>query len=909
MNTGKEHKILTTYISVAKSFFAVVTVFIVMFLVIGEIVFPDERDAVRTDCELFETEWMRVLDNGEKVPVETPGKVPAEYGEVVTLTTTLPDNVYNGETICFRTIWQDVTVYIDGELRQEYSTQNSRPFGTNSTTRYTFVELFEEDAGKEMIYQFSSNSKYAGDIRESYIGDRTSIWMHFLAKSGLRTGVSFFLLLLSFLCIIVCTVLKFVYKKTFDLNYLAWTILFSALWMLSEVEFRQLLLKNVSIVSSITYWSLMLIPLTLLLYINDIQKRIYEKVYIVPIGYMMILFVVVTMLQVFDIAQFVEMLIFTHIGIAISIICIIITLMIDTFKKRSSDYMLAGMGVYGMLISAILEIVVYYLNADLSIGTVMAFGLLYLLIMAIIKTGKDLLQSEKNKQQAIIAREAQAKFLANMSHEIRTPINVIIGMNEMILRENDNDEIKEYADNIQSASNMLLGLVNDVLDFSKIESGHLELVEDKYYLKQLIQDEVLLLKARAAGKQISTQVEVSPEIPKELCGDELRIKQILTNLLSNAVKYTKEGSVTLKVFFEWDNEDTIKLGFSVIDTGIGIKEEDLSKLFASFKRLELNKNRSIQGTGLGLNIAKQLVELMNGKIYVESEYGEGSTFTVIIPQKVLDKQPIGNYEKASLEKKKEKPVSVNTFTAPDASILIVDDNPINLSVMKGLLKRTKIQVDLAKSGKESLELTKNQVYDIIFMDHMMPEMDGVEALRLLRMDESNPNKASVVIALTANAIAGCREMYLNYGFNDYFAKPIEADKLDGLLLQYLPKELILMESQVDLELLHIDKKKGMNYCMNSEEFYKEILVEFSKLGNEYISQLDEYFKNHEWKKYAIVAHSIKGNAINIGADNFSKLALKHELAGKEQNEELINAEYENFMKAIKALIEKVEKML
>jgi signal transduction histidine kinase/ActR/RegA family two-component response regulator len=450
-----------------------------------------------------------------------------------------------------------------------------------------------------------------------------------------------------------------------------------------------------------------------------------------------------------------------------------------------------------MLLTAILEMIFYYTGSSLSLGTVLAIGLLFLLIMAIIKTGQDLFLSEKKKQQAITAREAQAKFLANMSHEIRTPINAIIGMNEMILRENENEAIQDYAHNIQSASDMLLGLVNDVLDFSKIESGQLELIEDTYHLATLLQAELLLLRARTGDKPLSTLIDIDPKLPSKLLGDELRIKQILTNLLSNAVKYTLNGSVTLKVFFQPIDTQTIKLCFSIIDTGIGIRKEDLPKLFDSFKRLELNKNRTIQGTGLGLNIAKQLVESMQGTIVVESEYGKGSTFTISIPQKIMDAQPIGNLEDTLDKLRKEKTVPKTLFTAPDASILIVDDNSTNLILMKGLLKRTKANVTLASSGQKCLDLTKANRYDIIFMDHMMPELDGVETLHRLRADSSNPNQNALVIALTANAIAGCKEMYAAYGFNDYFAKPVQADKLEELLINHLPKELVHLTDQTD----------------------------------------------------------------------------------------------------------------
>ena len=930
----------TKYIAIIRKLLLIVTILLFAFLFISQIAFPDERDTLSTDCQVFEAQWQQVLENGDRIDVEIPGKVPAEYGEVVTLTTTLPEDMYHGEYLCFQPVWQDVEILIDGELRQSYTTKESRPFGINSPMRYLFVELGEEDAGKELAYQFSSYSKYAGNMRTSYIGDRLSIWVHLLEKSGLQSVIAIFLLLLSLFCIITCMVLKLAYKKPLALSYLAWTVFFCACWMLSEAEYRQILVKNISILSCYAYWSLMIIPLPLSIYMNEIQNGRYQKFFFVPITYSVFILIVGTLLQIFDIVQFVQQIPYIHFGIIVALLCIVGTIVADVIRKKISDYLFVGIGIFGLLLTAVLEMVVYYMGSNLSLGTVLAIGLVFLLVMAIIKTGQDLFESEKKKQQAILAREAQAKFLANMSHEIRTPINAIIGMNEMILRENEDAGVREYSHSIQNASNMLLGLVNDVLDFSKIESGQLELVEETYDLASLLRDEMLLLRARAAEKPISTQIEADARIPAGLWGDELRIKQVLTNLLSNAVKYTKEGTVTLKVSYKQVDPDTIVLYFSVTDTGIGIKEENLEQVFDSFKRLELDKNRAIQGTGLGLNIAKQLVTLMRGTISVESEYGKGSVFTVVIPQKIMDKKPIGELEISKPQVKKSKQVTKNYFTAPEAKILVVDDNSMNLAVIKGLLKRTRMQLDFANSGKDGLELTKNKKYDIILMDHMMPELDGVEVLHMLRADKKNSNQNTIVIALTANAVAGSREMYAEYGFDDYFTKPILADKLDELLLLHLPKELVHMtiegeetvteekimkeekttidkapetgeaaaaNVEVSEELLVIDHELGLSYCMDSEEFYEEILIEFDRQCSEYLPQLETHFQNRDWKNYAILAHALKGSSLNIGAANFSQLSLKHELAGKEENVSFIEAEYAGYVAAVKALVKKIKK--
>ena len=911
MKTKAKSSFSSICMKMSKLVLTVSTALLFIFLIVGSIVYPDERD-VSGECELFETQWYHVQENGDRVPIEVPGNVEAEYGEVVTLVTTLPDDITCGESICFRPVWQDVTIYVDGELRVEYTTRDSRPFGTNSAFRYVFVDLTEEDEGKELTYVFSSDSKYAGSMRDAYIGERSGIWTNLINESGVRTVIALFLFLMSLFCIIVCTILKWGYKIDLALNYLAWTLFFCSLWMLSEIEFRQLFFRNVSVLTGSTYWSLMIIPLPLFIYINEIQQRRYQKIFMVPIIYSCVVLVAGTLLQVFDVVQFVEQLPVIHAGDAIAVICVIATLTLDTIKGRIKDYLVVGVGIYGMIITAVMEILLYYIDTGISLGTVLAVGLLFLLIMAIIKTGQDLFVSEKKRQQAIAARESQAKFLANMSHEIRTPINAVIGMNEMILRESQNEEVLEYARNIESASNMLLELVNEILDFSKIESGQLELFEDTYQFVPMLQEQILMLNARVSGKPISTQIEVDPELPSAFYGDELRVKQIITNLLSNAVKYTKEGTIKLKVAFEWLNEDTTEISISVIDTGVGIRKEDQAQLFESFKRFELKKNRNVEGSGLGLNIVKQLVDLMKGKITVDSEYGKGSDFTVCIPQKVMDKKPIGSLETALREAKKPAPAKEDFFTAPDARVLVVDDNAMNLTLMKNLLKRTQMTVDLAPSGKQCLELTQRNRYDLILMDHMMPELDGVETLNLLRADDLNANRYTKVIALTANAIVGSREMYLNYGFDDYLSKPIKADDLDKMLMYHLtgeggqPMPVDTPPIEIPEDLLYIDKATGLSYCMDDEEFYADVLNIFCNQAQGYMPQLDEFVKKRDWTQYAIATHGIKTNTLNIGATNFSKLSLEHELAGKAENEEFIMTEYPKYKEALKQLVEKIQ---
>lgn len=388
------------------------------------------------------------------------------------------------------------------------------------------------------------------------------------------------------------------------------------------------------------------------------------------------------------------------------------------------------------------------------------------------------------------ASQAKSDFLANMSHEIRTPINAMLGMDEMIMRDAKDPIVLGYAKDIDSAGKQLLSLVNDILDFSKIESGKFSLTLEDYDMFSIINDCYNMGIGRANEKKLNFLIENNPKLPAKLYGDEVRIRQIAINFLTNAIKYTENGTITLKFDMEPVSEEMINLIVSVKDTGIGISEKNLGNLFEMFTRVDERLHRNIEGTGLGLAISKQLSELMNGKIYVESTVGVGSVFTVVIPQKVTNATPMGKFEINRKEQIDVKKPRRQSFTAEKASVLIVDDVRVNLNVVRLLLRDTRIQMDLAESGMEALEYIKRKHYDVVLMDHMMPDMDGIETLKKIRLMDDNENQFVPIIALTANAVQGVEKMYLESGFCDYITKPVRAPELESALLKYLPETLV-----------------------------------------------------------------------------------------------------------------------
>lgn len=523
-------------------------------------------------------------------------------------------------------------------------------------------------------------------------------------------------------------------------------------------------------------------------------------------------------------------------------------------------------------------------------------------------------------KKAIAASEAKSSFLSNMSHEIRTPINAILGMNEMILRESEEENILTYSKNVRVAGNTLLGLVNDILDFSKIEEGKIEIIDVDYDISSMINDLVTMIQARADRKGLLLKLDFDRRLPKQLCGDEIRIKQVIANILTNAVKYTQEGSVTFRIGYERipDDDKNVMLDVSVTDTGIGIKAEDIEKIFIKFERVEEERNRNIEGAGLGMTITKNLLEKMGSSLKVQSVYGEGSTFSFKLKQKVRTWEELGDYEEAyhkSLSKQKKYK---EKFTAPQAELLVVDDVPMNLAVIKSLLKTTAVKIDTATSGDECIGMTHEKKYDLILLDHMMPGKDGIQTLREMRFDSENKNLYTPIICLTANAVAGARDEYLRKGFDDYLTKPIDTDRLEEMLMMYLPKEKIIKsvsgeapkesasekQSVPDwlFDIKALDVKKGLSHCGDAESYLETLKIYGSNAASS-ADEIDRLWESGDKENTTVKVHAIKSLSRAIGAEEIGSLAEKLELAGKNGEYDIVAAEIDSLTAQIRAVCE------
>ena len=865
--------------------------------------------------------WTFTTSSGLSGQCTFPVTINMKFGETVDLSATLPNDIRDGDYLLWRS-GRNYVLYIDGEIREQYHAEDAWLPGGNVKGRLWAIRISSADAGKTIRVVRDEPNVNNATFATMYYGDMYGVASTLLDEYGFRFIASLLLLFIAIVLLIINFGISKIYGiDNLSLRLLGYGMVTVAAWAITDSYLYQVAFGENFYSGLVGYMITPIIPIVFIRYLDEVQQNRNMKLYLFLIFLLLADFVVTGVLHFANIMSY-QRTLGANDGCVAFVCGIVIFLLIkDCIDGHIKQYKWVGIGLILFIIMTFAEMALINFVDTYPTGIFMMLGIYTLMTCAMVHTIGDIITSEREKRAAIDASIVKTTFLANMSHEIRTPINSIIGMNEMIMRENIDEDIAIYADHIKRSCNLLMSIIGDVLDFSKIESGRLNLVTDPYKTADLVNDLCTFLAEQAAPKSLEIKTDVSASIPSVLEGDENRIKQIVINLITNAAKYTKSGFISLKVYATDAPSETlpegihsgknIMLNFEVTDTGIGIREEDVSKLFDSFTRIDEKKNRNIQGTGLGLSIVKALTGIMNGTVDVQSKYGKGSTFTVQIPQHVVDSLPIGADWKFAKKEKPEPSSYKASFKAPGKQILVVDDNESNLMVIRQLLKHTEVHTDLIDNGRDAVGLCEQKKYDLILLDHMMPEFDGIDVLHSIKEHPFEQNYHTPVIVLTANATEGSRQEYLELGFDDYISKPVSGATLEAILAKYLADDAIgdsphLHGADGDCPQLHNPEaayleeflgeekfKQVMLYC-GGREFACRVMAKVAEDSLKALGRMRLALDQGDLQAYALAAHSIKGMMGSACQDEIQVLARNHETAAKEGRADFLEKDYDNF---------------
>ncbi len=786
----KENRNVTVFDKILKILIVFCFTFIFLFVIWGNIVSPKLNLFTET-ADVYDREWIRDYDDGHTETFTMPTSLEMEDDAIVNLRTVLPITVSDGSFLVI-TMGKSYKVYVDGMEIYAFDNTVSRLPGKITKPVVVPIPLEDEYAGKELTLVVTNGKYGRAMVHTAYIGTMMGTFRMLMKDSALQFILAALLVIASLVTIVIFVYVERKNNRKAPLIHLAEGILAISLWIIFNSHLFQLVFGSYFFDGITGFMLVITMCIPFLEYFDAILEGRYHLLFVICETACVSNFIVLTFLHMVGLLSYYTVLTYIDGILAVYILVMLVCTLIDFVRKKITDHNNVIVGIVGLSLGAFLEIIVTILNSkmpfkfDIS-GLAIIAGMVILLIFATLDQVKVFEKIRKETESALAATKAKSDFLANMSHEIRTPINAIMGMNEMVLRESDQETVKEYARDISSASDNLLRIINDILDFSKIESGKLEIINDNYDLGEIIYDVTTLVNMKAEDKGLNLIVSVDENLPYRLYGDDKRVREIITNILNNAVKYTDRGFVHMTIGGRMQDE-TILLSIRIEDSGQGIREEDFDKIFNGFSQVNVKKNRNIEGTGLGLSITKRLVEMMNGSIGLESEFGKGSVFTVLLPQTVVSDEKMGNYmshrHMSSDSGNQTKTYDLVEFT--DTKILVVDDIAMNLKVISKLLSKLGAEVTCASSGEEMLDLVQKNHYDIIFLDHMMPNMDGIETLKASKELQENLCNDVPVIALTANAIVGAKEMYLDAGFDDYLSKPVKMEMLNNMLATYLP---------------------------------------------------------------------------------------------------------------------------
>lgn len=904
------------------------------------------------------TEWTCQVEDGPREAVVLPNNAVAQKGQMVAFETRLPDDITDGEWLALLNS-KDLIVKIDGVDRYEWRRDAIDVPGGPTKAVFMFVPLRGEDAGKTITI-IKYGPTYNGSIHDVIIGDSLSVINELKRSMGyFQFILSIILFAISIIVIAVGIFLRIGFKQDINLIPIGMTVMAASSWLVLNSNVFQLEFGIRYVDGFLSYVIAMTMIFPFLAYFDQMQNRRFNVLYSVLAAIELLNFVICTLLHVTRKANYSETLMGQNMIMGVIIAFVFGCVIYDIAKGYYEDYSYAAIGMLAFIGCAVIEIALINIVGNRVDGAFILVGLFVFLCSAMAQQIEDIKREERIRNELAEASEAKNHFLTNMSHEIRTPINSILGMNEMILQESDSQEVREYARRIEHSGQILMSMVNDILDYSTFKTGKDVIVSHTYNVHKMIEGVVVVLKEIAALKGIGVNIGLPGDLPELLCGDERHVSRVLSNITNNAVKYTEKGNVTFAVECE-ENEDGYLLTFYIKDTGVGIKAEEMPNLFKAFERADLKNNRAVAGAGLGLAITKQLVDDMGGEITVESEYGVGSMFIVTIPQKKAISGDAAGYRPVSIADEinsdeleildsvqlfdDSSSLSVNksensdeAYIAPDARILAVDDNNANLIVVREFLKKIQSEVEVVSSGAEAIEICKKKKYDIILMDHMMPEPDGIAAMHTIRDSLESLNRKTKIIVLTANVIGDCRSTYISEGFDNYLSKPIDRAVLLKTVRMYLDPKLILPVTGDDMS--GADDASDTSKA-SSDESNKDVLTKLSNLKNSIIDFTDLFnrfegqqnvvnmilaecvkesdrkiellrklFEEKDIARYAVEAHGIKGVMASISANDFSAHAKKHEFAAKDSDVDYIGEDIESFIDEYRDVVSFIENYL
>ena len=980
------------------------------FIVTGENLYANE-------CEEFNEPWWYTDQDGIMRSYHSGDTIDIEYGEDVVLSVILPDVLGDGNCLFIRSV-RDFDAYIGDDLRNSYDINDS-VFGPNVKPIWLAITLRRSDVGKNLYIVHKSYPDDTYTVSDVYFGNRLGFSMRLIHDNIYVIILSFALIILGLVVAGICLMNRIREKRKLQLWHLSVGVFAGAVWLIFNNYAYPLLFGNYFVDGIVSYMIMLLLPYAFVSYTRSVLGDKYRIPYRVICVLILAVFWVLTVLDFTGIAGFNRTMITGVIVIFISAAICLSAILYDYLVKKNNDNKLIAIGFSAFVLMGLCEAVHLNIPSHDNNGVFIAIGLLFFLACASLREIRAISVLRAEIIEAQEANKAKSDFLANMSHEIRTPMNAVIGMAEMSMREEMPDNVREYIEQIKTSGKALLAIINDILDFSKIESGMMEIVPVEYEPMSMINDVASIVMTRLTEKMVDLDVDIDPAIPYKLYGDNIRVRQIMINLANNAAKFTERGHIRISVKSEKITDEDVILDVAVEDTGIGIKPDDLEKIFDSFSQVDSKRNRNVEGTGLGLAISQRLIRLMGGDtIRVTSEYGKGSTFSFRIAQKIVDARPslalnqtdsavtlymmsdeyqsecfardmfkigvpsvrlnmganigqavddaraqyegreiffffdsryvnpeyvsyfdrnpdvvpvmVTNYSsrlKIGSEKmlKLQKPLSALSlisvlnhedilttsakdggdieFTAPEARVLVVDDNAVNLSIAEGLLSPLDMMVMTASSGMEAISMTAETRYDIVFMDHMMPEMDGVEAMHAIR--EQNPEYKKIpIIALTANAVSEAKDLLMQEGMDDFIPKPIEMRTLLTKVKQWLPEKYIkpLTEEEITIRAAKAEEEKDTGEIviadldvksaiemLGGEKLYRKIIADYYRVMDQKAESIRSNYDKKFWPVYTIEVHALKSSSRQIGANELADMAEALENAGKSQDIAFIEA--------------------